>query len=336
MRNHPVSINDIARALGVSASTVSRALRDHPDINAETRQRVHAYAREVNYRPNALAVGLKHHRTFTLGIIVPEIVHHFFSSIISGIENIAYGKGYRVMMCQSNEDHEREQLNLQALIDHRVDGLLVSPSKTTADDRHFRWALNAQVPLVFFDRFLESVPSDRVVTDDLQGARIVTTHMIRRGCRRILHLAATQQLMVGRERCQGYLQALEDHGIEASDELILLCDTPYKVEAARDRILQLAPGIDGIFCVNDFSAVAVIKLLQEAGYQIPGQIAVTGFGDDPIASIVQPRLTTIEQKGYEMGQEAARLLLARIENQETEADYQTKIFPVTLKVRDSA
>jgi len=336
MKHNITSINDIARALGVSASTVSRALRDHPDISERTRARVQAFARSVNYRPNALALGLKQQRSFTLGIILPEIVHHFFSSIISGIEDLAYGKGYRLMICQSNEEFERERINLQALLDHRVDGILVSMSKNTFEFNHFEDAVDQGLPLVFLDRVCKNIETDRVVTDDFQGAHLVTTHLIRTGRRRILHLAAPQHLAIGRARLQGYIDALTDHNIGFDPELVLQCDTPAQVLAFRDQILGLAPEIDGVFAVNDFSAIAVMQLLQENGYNVPENIAVAGFGDDPIALIARPKLTTVEQKGYDMGREAVRMLLERLENPDKEKGFETKTFSATLKLRDSA
>ncbi|MBW6498385.1 MAG: LacI family transcriptional regulator [Bacteroidales bacterium] len=336
MKHNITSINDIARALGVSASTVSRALKDHPDISRETRARVQAFARSVNYRPNALALGLKQQRSFTLGIILPEIVHHFFSTIISGIEDLAYSKGYRLMICQSNEEFERERINLQALLDHRVDGLLISMSKNTFEFDHFKHAVEHGLPLVFLDRVCKDIETDRVVTDDFQGAHLVTTHLIRTGRQRILHLAAPQHLAIGRKRLQGYSEALADHNIGLSDELILQCDTPTQVLANREKILSLAPTIDGIFAVNDFTAIAVMQLLQENGFVVPADIAVAGFGDDPIALIARPKLTTVEQKGYDMGKEAVRMLIERLENPDKEKGFETKTFSATLKLRESA
>lgn len=336
MKPNITSIIDIARALGVSTSTVSRALKNHPDISEETRRRVQEFARRVNYRPNALALGLKQQRSFTLGIIIPEIVHHFFSSIISGIEDVAYGKGYRLMICQSNEEFERERINLQALLDHRVDGILVSMSKNTFQYDHFEDAVEQGIPLVFLDRVCKNIETDRVVTDDYQGAHLVTTHLLRKGRRRILHLAAPQHLFIGRERLQGYTEALTDHKIPINPALILQCDTSAQVKTLKEQIIRLAPNIDGIFAVNDFSATAVMQLLQEHGFQIPEQISVAGFGDDPIALIARPKLTTVEQKGYAMGRQAVQMMIDRLEHPELAGEFQTKVFSATLKLRDSS
>ncbi len=329
------SIQDIAKALGVSPSTVSRALKNHPDISEKTCKMVQEYAQKVHYRPNVFALGLKQRRSMTIGIIIPEIIHHFFSSVLSGIEDMAYGKGYRVMICQSNENHIREVINMQALLDHRVDGLIVSVSKSTLDFSHFKKAGDQQVPVVFFDRTCDEIDSDRVVTNDFEGARMVVSHLIKRGCRNILHLAGPQHLNVGRERYNGYVQALRDAGIKPKSNLVIKCDTPSKVEYRRSIILSRAPGIDGVFAVNDFSAAAVMRLLQENGFDIPGNIAVAGFGDDPLASMVRPALTTVEQRGYDMGRESARLLINRLDGN-AKKEFQTRIFPAFLKVRESA
>ncbi len=334
--NAPFSIRDIAKALSVSPSTVSRALNDHPDISEATRMRVQDYAQKVHYRPNALAIGLKHQRTHTIGVVIPEIMHHFFSSIISGIEDLAYGKGYRVMICQSNEDYLREVINVQALLDHRVDGLLVSISKSTLDYNHFQRVADSGIPIVFFDRVCAEMATSRVVTNDYEGARMLVHHLVKRGCRTIMHLAGPQHLAVGRERYQGFCDALKEAGIPLQEDLVLKCDTPAKVEARRTELLQLAGRVDGIFAVNDFTAVAAMRLLQENGIDIPGTIAVAGFGDDPLAALVRPALTTVEQRGYDMGREAAQILMHALENKETRNDYQTRVFPASLKIRDSA
>jgi DNA-binding LacI/PurR family transcriptional regulator len=335
MKRHLTSINDIAKALGVSASTVSRALKDHPDISEATREKIKEFAEKVNYRPNALALSLKKQVSYTIGIVVPEIVHHFFSSIISGIEDIAYSKGYRVMICQSNEDYQREEMNVQALMDHRVDGLLVCMSKTTVDPSHFISVFKSQIPMVFFDRVCKEIDTDRVITDDFNGARLITSHLIETGCKRILHLGTIPQLDIGQERLQGYLQALSDYNISPDPEMILECDTSQEVYHKKEIILKAAPEIDGIFAVNDITAIAAMHILVNDGYKVPQQISVAGFGDDPVANMVNPTLTTLEQQGYQMGQEAMNLLLERLSDNELSISSRIKIFQPELKIRKS-
>lgn len=260
MKQQIASISDIAKALGIAPSTVSRALNNHPDIGADTRERVHSYAKKVNYRPNALALSLKNQRSSTIGIVVPEIVHHFFSSIIGGMEDIAYAKGYRLMICQSKEEFEREKINIQGLIDHRVAGIMVSMSKNTKNFDHFKDAIAQGLPLLFFDRNCKEINTDTVLTDDYGGAYQVTNHLISKGKRRIMHLSAPQHLLIASERLLGYTDALINNGIEPDHRLVLHCDTPEMVIDKKDEILKLLPNVDAIFAVNDITAIAIIKL----------------------------------------------------------------------------
>jgi len=335
VKSHLISINDIAKALGISPSTVSRALKDHPDISTETKKLVQQYAAEVNYRPNALALSLKKQRSNTLGLVIPEIVHHFFSSIISGIEELAYSKGYRLIICQSNEDYNREVINTQLLLDHRVDGILISQSKNTRDSSHFKDLIDSGIPLVFFDRICETVATDRIVTDDFGGAYLATSHLIERGCKKILHLSSPVNLQIGRSRMEGFFKALDENGLPVSNDYVLQCDTRQEVFEMKDRILQICKQVDGIFAVNDFTAIAAMQILQQANYRIPGDIKVVGFGNDPIAGIACPALTTVEQDGFKIGNQAVEILLKRIENPTTFIDFQHIIIPVKLSQRQS-
>lgn len=335
MKSHQVTIKDIARTLGISPSTVSRALKDHPDISPETKQQVQNFAKSVNYRPNALALGLRKSKTNTIGVIIPEIVHHFFSSVISGIDNVAYGRGYNVMICQTNENSQREITDVQALIDNRVDGILVSMSKNTFSFDHFQNIIDNGIPLVFFDRVCESIESHRVIADDFQGARIAVRHLIEKGCRRILHLSGPQHLLISKNRKDGYVMALKENDIEYDESLVLYCDSRESVIANEDKILGIASDIDGIFTVNDSTAIAAMQLLQRNGYKIPQDIAVVGFGDGPNASIASPTLSTVEQKGFEIGQEAMTMLARQIEGGIVEVDFETRIFTPVLHPRES-
>lgn len=336
MKSSQLTIKDIARSLNVSISTVSRALKDHPDISQETKDLIRSYAEKFNYRPNVLALSLRRQRSYSIGLIIPAIVHHYFSSVISGIEELAHKEGYNLIICQSNENQYREMINLQTLIDHRVDGILVSLSKTTQSYEHFSEALANGVPIVFFDRVCEQLETDKVITDDFEGGRIATEYLINKGCKNIIHLAAPQNLLIGRERRNGYCEALRKAGIEVREDRILKCDTREEVQTLRQHILNLAPDLDGIFAVNDSTAIAVIQVLQHNGFRIPEDISVIGFGDGPNASIINPELTTVVQKGYEMGRESVKLLLQRLNNPAADINYQTKVFKPTLKIRQSA
>ncbi|NVO21212.1 MAG: LacI family DNA-binding transcriptional regulator [Bacteroidetes bacterium] len=332
----PLTIKDIARNLGVSISTVSRALKDHPDISSETKIMIKAYAEEVNYRPNVLALSLRRQKSNTIGLIIPAIVHHFFSSVISGIEDLAYKEGYNLIICQSNENHHREAINLQTLVDHRVDGILVSLSKTTQSFDHFREAIDNGIPIVFYDRVADEIESDKVIMDDFEGGRIATNHLISRGCKNIVHLAAPQHLQIGKNRRNGYCEALKSNGLEIREDRILKCDTREEVMTLKNHMLNLAPEIDGIFAVNDSTAIAAIQILQNNNYRVPEDIAVIGYGDGPNATIINPELTTIVQKGYEMGRESIKLMLRRLNNPAADINFQTKSFKPSLIIRQSA
>jgi DNA-binding LacI/PurR family transcriptional regulator len=269
-------------------------------------------------------------------LIIPEIAHHFFSSVISGIEELAYGKGFRVMICQSNENQEREAISLQGLVDHRVDGVLASVSKNTMDVTHFRQAHETGLPIVFFDRISNELATDRVITDDFEGARQITRHLLQTGRKKLLHLGASRNMVVGNSRYRGFLQALTDFRIDHSNAFFMQCDTREDVlQSQKDILKALEQGVDGIFAVNDFTAIATMQLLLEHGYKIPDDVAIAGFGNDPIASIINPALTTVEQNGFQMGKESVKLLLERIENPGDLIQPRTKVFESSIVIRKS-
>jgi len=335
MKAHQVTIKDIAKILGISVSTVSRALKNHPDISETTKNQVNELARKLNYEPNALALNLRMNKTFTIGVIIPEIVHHFFSSVISGIEDVAYDKGYNVMVCQSNESYEREVINAQALLSNRVDGVLISVAKSTLDFNHFRNFINQGVPIVFFDRICTEILTDRVITNDEGGAFLATEHLISIGCRRIAHFSGPQNLLIGQGRLAGYIRALKQYQIPFDPNLILYCDSREAAIEKTTDFINKNPDVDGIFAVNDSTAIAVMQMVQKTGKNVPKDISVVGFGDGPNTLIVCPPLTTVEQKGYEMGMEAVKLLLNKIENETTADSFQTKVLTPLLIARES-
>ncbi len=336
MALHQITIKDIAKMLGISASTVSRALKDHPDISPKTKKMVQAFAEKVHYRPNALALNLRRSKTNTIGIIIPEIVHHFFSSVIAGIDKVAYAAGYNVMICQSNEDYHREVIDAQALLDNRVDGVLMSLSKTTFQFDHIRNLIEQGIPVVFFDRAPQEIEADKVIIDDFMGAKIATHHLISTGRKKILHLAGPPHLLIGQRRKEGYEKALEENGLVYNENYVIKCDTREDVFANAGKILKLANEIDGIFAVNDSTAIAAMQVLIKNGIRIPEHISVIGFGDGPNATITSPPLSTVEQKGSEIGKEAIQLLINQIENQESTHYHDTKIVTPVLRIRESS
>ncbi len=335
MKSHQVTIKDIAKILGISVSTVSRALKSHPDISDETKNQVNELARKLNYNPNALALSLRSNKTNTIGVIIPEVVHHFFSSVISGIEDVAYDHGYNVMICQSNESYDREVINAHALLSNRVDGVLVSISKTTFNFDHFRSYQDQSIPMVFFDRICPEIITDRVFFNDEAGAFMATEHLINIGCKKIAHFSGPQNLLIGQGRFAGYQRALRHNNVPFDPRLVLRCDTREDGMSVTAGFLSKNPDIDGVFVVNDSTAIAVMQVIQKFGKRIPEDIAIIGFGDGPDALIAFPPLTTIEQKGYEMGKEAVTLLLNKIENETPVDSFQTKVLSPTLIIRAS-
>lgn len=335
MRSNQVTIKDIARELGVSPSTVSRALKDHPDISPETKREVKDLAEKLNYQPNAIALSLKHSRSFTLGVIIPETVHYFFSSVISGIEDVAYNAGFNMMICQSNELYDREKSNANMLYSNRVDGLLVSISKETIDFNHLLFFQQNNIPVVFFDRTTDDFPCDQVIIDDYTAAFNIVEYMIKRGHKNIIHLAAPQHLQIGFKRRKGYQDALLKHGLPFSEKNIVLADKFDMSTQAVEKIIQQENIPDGIFAVNDLTALGAIKALKRNNIRIPDDVGVAGFGNGQNAILTDPPLTTIDQNGYKMGIKAAELLLKRISSNVTEFAHEKHYIETELIVRES-
>lgn len=336
MKSHPVTIKDIARELGVSPSTVSRALKDHPDISEETRRHVRELADRMKYKPNAIALSLKNRKSNVVGVIIPQIVHYFFSSVISGIEEVAGKYGYSVMIAQSNELFDKEVEAMAALADGRIDGLLISISKETVKYEHLRQFKEEGIEIVFFDRVPDEFKSDSVVIDDFQGALKAVQHLIDGGHKRILHLAGPQTRLIGRKRLKGYLQALENNRIPFDEKLVVPCDS---FDAALNMMPELVSSglqFDAVFTVNDFTAAGVIQALKKLGKSVPEDMAVVGYGDDDIAKMIDPTLTTVRQPGKEMGARAMELLHKRLSSLEESNDIISEVLQAELVQRNSS
>lgn len=336
MKSSQVTIKDIARTLGISASTVSRALKNHPDISEETKVAVNELAVRLKYQPNAVALSLRQSRSYTIGVIIPEIVHYFFSSVISGIEDVAYDAGFTVIICQSNEKYDREVANARMLLAHRVDGVLVSVSKETTDYSHLTMLQEGNIPLVFFDRIVPGIAADQVVIDDEEAAYKATMHLIKKGRKRLAHFAGPGNLLIGRDRKNGFLRALRESGLPADPELIIDADSFEKAHIAINRLLDAENLPDGIFTTNDLTAIGAIQALKKRGIRIPGQVAIVGFSDGHFSGITEPALTSVDQHGYEMGTIATRILLDRLVNPQENFVPQTKILIANLIVRGSS
>jgi DNA-binding LacI/PurR family transcriptional regulator len=332
----PATIKDLAKALNLSASTVSRALRDHPDISPATKKRVVSLAQELNYHPNTIAQSLQNQKTKTIGVIVPEIKQPFFASVINGIEKLAYASGYTIIVCQSNETYEREVLYTRTLGSHRVAGLLVSLSRSTQNLDHFKVLQQHGVPIVFFDRVSDNIAASQVVVDDYQGAFTAVEHLISSGYKRIAHLAGPKNLSISKNRLKGYRDALENGRLPYDETLVVyggLDDTDGVIGI--QKLLNLDSLPDAVFAVNDPVATGAFMTIKEHGFKIPGDIALVGFSNTNVSYLLDPPLTTVEQPCYEIGQTAAQLLLEQISHQEESFTPQVKVLKTHLIIRSS-
>ncbi|MBN1819874.1 MAG: LacI family DNA-binding transcriptional regulator [Prolixibacteraceae bacterium] len=336
MKSGQVTIKDIARELGISPSTVSRALKNHPDISQETKNAVNALAEKLNYQPDAVALSLRQNRSNTIGVIIPEIVHYFFSSVISGIEDVAYDAGFTVIICQSNELFDREVSNTKALLSHRVDGILVSISKQTSEFNHLFEIKERGIPMVFFDRIVPDLSADQIIIDDLEASYRATKHLVEGGRKRIAHFAGPQGLVIGKQRKEGYLKALREAGLPIEESLMQEADTFEKAHIYATRLLESKNPPDGIFAVNDLTAIGAMQTLQKKGVKIPDEIAIVGFSDGRFSGITDPTLTSVDQHGYEMGTIATEMLLKRILSEDRSYPFETRILNANLIIRGSS
>ena len=332
MKKTQITIKDIARELNISPSTVSRALKNHPDISQATKDSVNKYAKDFNYKPNSLALSLRMSRNNTIGIIVPEIIHYFFSSILSGIEQVANQEGFNVIISQSNEDYETEVRNTQALIATRVSGVLASLSKHTTNYDHFQDIIDSEIPLVFFDRICIGINTDRVVVDDYSGAFAAVEYLIQTGCKRIAFYSSPLHLEISKNRKNGYLDALRKYALPVDESLIYVCDTREEAIIITPEILYQPNRPDGFFAINDHCAAGIMYAVKSAKLRIPEDVAIFGFSDGELAKACDPMLSTVEQHGYEMGKNAAALLLDKI-NGKTHGQYTNKIVRTNLIIR---
>ena len=334
MNKGQVTIKDIAKELGISPSTVSKALKGHPDISSETKKAVRELVEKWNYKPDPIALSLQGGHSKTIGVIVPEIVHYFFSTVISGIEDLAYDSGYHVMFCQSNESYEREVKAVDTLLSSRVDGILVSLCKVTDSYEHFHKIERAGIPLVFFDRICDEIETDRVIVDDEAGAFEATRHLIDTGCKNIIHLSGPQNLLIGKNRKNGFIKALSESHLPVREENIIRCDTAAEARNIIPEILKSSHKPDGIFAVNDLTAAEAMKIVKLMGYRVPDDISLVGFTSGMISDLTDPPLTSVEQHGYQVGKEAVTLLISRIEKK-GDMPFQTKTIKTELVVKGS-
>ena len=313
----PVTLKQIAERLNMSVSTVSKALKDYPDIGVDTKKRVRDLARSLNYKPNSLAVNLRTNESKTVGLIIPEIVHHFFSNVIKGIVSRAETKGYLVIILQSDESNELERKQIELLLDQRVDGIIISLANDTDQCDHINRVLNQRTPLVMFDKVSIRIDCSKVVIDDRKAAYEATKHLIDRGCKRIAHFRGALTPLNSIDLFMGYRTALLDHGLEFDPSLVYICacdDRSFEEgkENAK-KLLEEHRDVDGVFINTDLVAIGALTEFKNQGVRVPEDIKVVGFSNWFMSSVISPSLTTIDQPGYQMGEAAFDQLHIEIE-----------------------
>ncbi|WP_163408795.1 LacI family DNA-binding transcriptional regulator [Flavobacterium ajazii] len=332
------TLKQIAKELGVSVSTVSKALNDSPEISEQTKVKIKEYAKLKNYKPNVIGLNLKNRKTKTIGVIIPNILNSFFAKVFSGIEKVADKKGYNVITCISNESIEKEVHTLEMLSNGTIDGFILSVSKeaqTLQDYNHFSEIINDGTPIVMFDRIADEVDCDKVVVDDFDSALNSTQHLIDLGCKNIALISSVDNLSVGKLRADGYLKALADNNITVNEKIILRTDSEDDMKSKIDSIFDHE--IDGIFALDENDSVAALRVSLKKGYKVPEDISIIGFADGILASRrLSPSLTTVSQHGIEIGEVAAKRLISRLEEEEGEtSDYETIVIKTKLKERES-
>lgn len=332
-----ITIKDIAKALGLSTSTVSRALRDSYEISADTKQLVLDYAEKMHYRPNPIALSLKENRSRSIGVIIPEIANHYFSQAINGIEAAAYERGYHVVIFQSQESYEREVEKIEYLAARRVDGLLMSLSSQTVDISHLQALQERGLPLVFFDRIPAEIETHKVVADNFSGAFDATAYLLQSGRRRIAHITSQPGLSITIERLKGYLAALEQFGVPFDENLVKYCQyTAEEVEANLNTLFSLSNPPDAFLTAADRLALSYYAGLKKRHIQIPKEVAFIGFSNLSVAELLNPPMSTVVQPAFQMGQIAAGLLLDLIDKKPKSPVFQTTKLPMELFIRESS
>lgn len=332
-----VTIYDIAKSLNISAATVSRGLKDHPAISKNTKKRIFEAAQAMGYRFNTFASNLRRQRTNTLGIIVPRLNSTFMSDVLAGMEKVANEAGYNLIISQSLEMVEKEIKNAKTMFNSRVDGLLVSLAYNTVNIEHFEMFIKKGIPIIFFDRVYEHPACPTIVINNYKAGYEVTRHLIEQGCRDIVHITGNQTRNVYQQRLKGYLDALADHGLIFKEQNLLINNLGSEegTEAAK-YLLSLPVMPDGVFVANDACAAACMIALKKQGVRIPEDIAFAGFNNDPVSEVIEPNLTTVNYKGYEMGEVAAKTLISHLNNNFDFSITNTLVLRHELIIRDSS
>lgn len=330
-----VTIKDIAKALDVSISTVSRALKDNPEISLKTRELIKKTAKDMSYRPNPIAVALKTSKSYTIGVIVPKIVNTFYAAVVEGIEEVADKHGYQVFVSSTNEDFQKEKKYVNAFLNSRADGVILSLSRATEDFDHIRHLQDLNVPTVLFDRTTKNLKIPRVVTDDAQAAYKAVTHLINGGAENIAMLSGPKHLLIGRNRTRGYKNALSKAGIDFDPELVIHSD--FSIDRAQKTVKQLLTNknIDAIFCLNDDLAIGAVYAAKELGLNIPEELAIVGFYNSKRSRYMNPSISTVDLNPHQVGVLTAGLLFEQITSGEVDNEKEL-IVPSNLIIRESS
>lgn len=333
-----VTLKQIAKELDVSISTVSKSLKNSPEISEDTRLKVQAFAKLYNYKPNNIALSLKNKKTKTIGIIIPEIVHHFFATVISGIEQVANEQGYNVIVCLSDESFDKEVINLEMLANGSTDGFIMSLSKETQqkkDFHHLQEVINQGMPIVMFDRVANEILADKVIIDDLLAAYQAVNFLIEEGRKKIALITTVDYVSVGKLRTEGYIKALKDHNLPVDENIILKIEDIDNCSDVIQRLID-EQKIDSVFAVNELFAVVAIKEALKKGIKIPEELSVIAFTDGIISKFSTPTITTVSQNGVKMGRKAAEMLIERLEAEDEEEErYRTEVIETNLISRES-
>ena len=332
-----ITLKTIAKEFEVSISTVSKALKNSNEIGEELREKIKAFADYYNYKPNNLALQLRNQKTSVIGVVIPEIVHHFFSTVIDGIEEYANKRGYNVMVCLSNESYDKEVTNLSLLTNGSVDGLIVSIARETQKKEaynHFKALIKEDFPLVLFDRGTDLLECDQVIIDDVAGGYRAAKHLIELGRKKIALLTTEDFVTVGALRKIGFRKAMQDFNLDVNEDLVFKIDDSKDLYTQIDQIFEQEEKPDAILAVNEIYAAIAMKMAQEHGYVLPDDIAVIGFTSGLSSEFTTPSLTSVEQHGFLMGQQSAELLINRIEHKAPSRSIKEVISP-TIKVRQS-
>lgn len=337
MASKEITLKDLANRLNTSISTVSRALQDHYSISNKMKVRVKELAKELDFRPNPVAMKLLKNKSFVIGVVVPEIAHNYYSIVMAGIEDTAIKNGYNVMFCVSNESAQRETEVISTLIHSRVDGLLIAPSKETYDYSHLKVFEEKNIPLVFFDRHCEGLNFSKVLIDDYKGAYKAVEHLIATGRKRIAHIAGPAGLSNTIKRFSGYEDALKDHNITFDEKLLVHCDlTRACAKHSTAALIALKNPPDAVFTYNSYIAFEGIVTVKNAGLKIPDDIAFAGFANEPIISYIEPQLTAVIPPAYLLGQEAVRLFLKYVNPKTDIVEPETVVLETEFVVRQSS